>query len=50
VITLVAALAIPITTATLLLARKRKYRPTFRPGGPLPRRRPMIEDGMRRVA
>jgi hypothetical protein len=44
VLTLLAALAIPIITATLLLSRKRGYRPTFVPGGPLPKRRPVIDE------
>ncbi len=44
VLTLLAALAIPIATATILLSRKRGYRPTFVPGGPLPRRRPTIDE------
>lgn len=43
-LTLLAALVIPITTATILLSRKKGYRPTFVPGGPLPKRRPIIDE------
>lgn len=50
-VTLLAALVIPITLATLLLARQRgyrttlrNYRPTYVPGGPLPKRRPAIDE------
>ena len=46
-ITLLAALAIPIIAATYLLARKRDYKPTYQPGGPLPKRRPVIDEATR---
>ena len=40
---LLAALAVPVVVATLLLSRKRTYRPAYRPGGPLPQRQPKAD-------
>ena len=49
VLTLLVSLAGPIITGTMILSRKRAYKPTFRPGGPLPRRQPLAERTSDRV-